>query len=274
MRICRYMPPDLYQGASRFPENSSSSSRNMRWGTVEGEWVRDLEGPPFGGLEIGQARYRLEDVRLAAPVQPGKIVAVGLNFTGHIREMGHETPEEPLIFLKAPSTVIASGEDILIPPESQRVDYEGELALVVGKKTRRVTAAEAPASLLGYTILNDVTARDLQRKDVQFSRGKSFDTFCPVGPWIETELDPRNLTITTVVNSDLRQEDSTSTMLFDPFTLVEFISSVMTLEPGDIIATGTPSGVGPLAAGDEVSVAIEGIGVITNPVRLEEVAPS
>jgi 2-keto-4-pentenoate hydratase/2-oxohepta-3-ene-1,7-dioic acid hydratase in catechol pathway len=189
-----------------------------------------------------------------------------MNYEGHIREMGHEMPAEPLIFLKAPSTVVGPGEHIVLPPESSRVDFEGELAVVIGKRFRRISRDQAKDHILGYTILNDVTARDLQRKDVQFSRGKSFDTFCPMGPWIETELDPGFVRITTVVNSEVRQDGQTSDMLFDPATLVEFISSVMTLMPGDVIATGTPAGVGPLSDGDEVSVAVEGIGVLTNTV--------
>jgi 2-keto-4-pentenoate hydratase/2-oxohepta-3-ene-1,7-dioic acid hydratase in catechol pathway len=270
MRICRYIPPDFYEGAPDLKGSSTFAPAGTHWGLVEGEYVQTLDRAPFEEVVPGKARYKLEDVTLQAPVQPGKIVAVGLNFEGHIREMGHDTPEEPLIFLKAPSTVIGPGEAIVMPPESSRVDYEGELALVVGKRCRRINAADAPEYILGYTILNDVTARDLQKKDGQFSRAKSFDTFCPMGPWIETELYPGDLKITTVVSSVLRQDDSTSSMLFDPHVLLEFISGVMTLEPGDVIATGTPSGVGPLAPGDEVSIAIEGIGVLSNIVVKEE----
>lgn len=261
MRLLRFHPPSNYNSIG-----DNDHGDEPLWGLVEGEWIVGLDSPPFDGLVPGKAKYPLQEVRIAAPVQPGKIVAVGMNYEGHIREMGHEIPTEPLIFLKAPSTVIGPGEHIVLPPESSRVDFEGELAVVIGKRCRRIPRDKAEDHILGYTILNDVTARDLQRKDVQFSRSKSFDTFCPLGPWIETELDPGFVRITTVVNSEVRQDGQTSDMLFDPAILVEFISSVMTLMPGDVIATGTPAGVGPLSDGDEISVAVEGIGVLTNTV--------
>ena len=261
MRIVRFHPQDLPRESPRFSP--------VVWGVVDGDWVRDLKGAPFDGVEFGHSKHLLADVRLCPPVKPGKVVAIGLNYREHIREMGHEMPEEPLIFFKATSSVIAAGEHIELPMESERVDYEGELAVVIGKRCRRVSLDDAEDVILGYTILNDVTARDLQRKDGQFARAKSFDTFCPLGPWIETDLDPTSVRITTVVNSELRQDAGTASMLFSPFQLVAHISGAMTLEPGDIIATGTPSGVGPLKDGDKVSVAVEGIGVLTNPVRRE-----
>ncbi|MDF1536938.1 MAG: fumarylacetoacetate hydrolase family protein [bacterium] len=265
MRLLRFLPPLGYDSIG----NHAPDGEPL-WGLVEGEWVVCLDSPPFDGLPVpGKARYPLREVRIAAPVQPGKIVAVGMNYEGHIREMGHDIPSEPLIFLKAPSAVIAPEDRIVLPPESNRVDFEGELAVVIGRRCRRVHRDAADQYILGYTIINDVTARDLQRKDVQFSRGKSFDTFCPMGPWIETELDPGDVRITTVVNSEVRQDDQTSTMLFNPAILVEFITSVMTLMPGDVIATGTPEGVGALSEGDEVSVAVDGIGVLTNTVIKE-----
>lgn len=271
MRIARYSPPDLYKGAKNLNNEGKTAELTTRWGLIEGEWIQDLETSPYDGIKTGKARYPLQDIVIHSPVLPKKIIAVGLNYEGHIKEMGHDTPDEPLIFLKATSTVIGTGEEIVLPPESERVDYEGELGIVIGSRCRRVSRASAKEVILGYTILNDVTARDIQRKDVQFSRGKSFDTFCPIGPWIETDLDPTNVKITTVVNSELCQDDNTRSMIFDPFYLVEFINAVMTLEAGDIIATGTPSGVGPLKDGDNVSVAIEGIGVLTNPVVKESV---
>jgi 2-keto-4-pentenoate hydratase/2-oxohepta-3-ene-1,7-dioic acid hydratase in catechol pathway len=266
MRILRFQLPSDYKGIG-----GNEHGDEPLWGLVEGEWVVCLDSPPFDGIHIGKARYPLGEVKIVAPVQPGKIVAVGMNYEGHIREMGHEMPTNPLIFLKAISTVIGPGDSIVLPPESELVHYEGELGVVIGKKCRRVSKDEAAASILGYTILNDVTARDLQRKDVQFSRAKSFDTFCPMGPWIETELDPENVRLTTIVNSQVRQDGQTSDMLFTPAILVEFITSVMTLMPGDVIATGTPAGVGTLSPGDEVSVAVEGIGVLTNTVIEEKV---
>ncbi|UCG38161.1 MAG: fumarylacetoacetate hydrolase family protein [bacterium] len=239
------------------------------WGIHEGDRVLELTQEPWEGIAEGKARYAPGEVKILPPADPGKIVLMGFNYKGHIEEMGYEYPSEPLIFLKAPSSVIPHGEAIILPPESERVDYEGELALVVGRRCRRVSRGDAPGVVLGCTILNDVTARDLQKKDVQFSRAKSFDTFCPLGPWIETEMDPLSVRITTVVNSRVRQDDHTSTMLFDPYAILEYVSAAMTLMPGDVIATGTPSGVGPLAHGDEVSVTVEGIGTLTNPVVRE-----
>jgi len=202
-------------------------------------------------------------------VCPSKIVAIGWNYEGHIREMGSPFPLEPLIFLKAPSSIIGHKDTILLPPESERVDFEGELAIVIGRKCRRVKREQAREVIFGYTGLNDVTARDLQKKDGQFSRAKSFDTFCPTGPWIQTDLDPTSVQVRTLVNAELRQDDNTRTMLFDPYYLVEYVSAAMTLYAGDLIATGTPSGVGPLTPGDEVTVEVVGIGSLTNTVEPE-----
>jgi 2-keto-4-pentenoate hydratase/2-oxohepta-3-ene-1,7-dioic acid hydratase in catechol pathway len=270
MRIARYILPHPYKGVSRekfFPDPDYTPQ--TRWGIVEGEFVRDLLEPPFKGINPGNSRHPISDVDLCAPVVPSKVVAVGFNYLGHIEEMGHKIPDEPLLFLKAPSSVIGAGKAIALPELSHRVDYEGELAVVIGSRCRRVVKENVKEVVLGYTILNDVTARDLQSRDVQFTRAKSFDTFCPLGPWIETDLDPCSLQITTVVNSVLRQEANTSTMMFDPWFLVSYVSTFMTLEPGDVIATGTPAGVGQLTGGDEVSIAVEGIGVLTNPVERE-----
>jgi 2-keto-4-pentenoate hydratase/2-oxohepta-3-ene-1,7-dioic acid hydratase in catechol pathway len=239
------------------------------WGLVEGETILSLKSPPFEGIETGKERYPLSEVDLLAPVCPSKVVAIGWNYEGHIRELGNPFPSEPLIFLKAPSAMIGHMAPIFLPPESERVDFEGELAIVMGRTCRRIRKHQARDVIFGYTALNDVTARDLQKKDGQFSRAKSFDTFCPAGPWIQRDLDPGSVRVTTHVNGELRQDDNTSTMLFDPYYIVEYVSAAMTLYAGDIIATGTPSGVGPLSPGDDVTITVEGIGALTNVVKRE-----
>ena len=198
--------------------------------------------------------------------RPSKIVAVGRNYAEHAKELGNETPTEPIIFLKPPSALLAHEGTIVRPPQSQRVDYEGELVIVIGSRAKSVRADRWRDVVKGFTCGNDVTARDLQKKDVQFTRGKSFDTFCALGPCIETELDPADLSVTTRVNGEVKQNGRTSQMVFPCAFLVEFISSVMTLEPGDVIFTGTPSGVGPLNSGDTVEVEIQGIGTLRNHV--------
>ncbi len=230
----------------------------------EGEVVREIEGNPFGTIrETGVVR-RLPEVRLLSPVVPSKIVAVGLNYRDHAREMGKEIPEEPLLFLKAPSALNHPGGDVVYPAASRRVDHEAELAVVIGKVAKNIRSAEAARVILGYTCINDVTARDLQVKDVQYARAKGFDTFAPLGPWVETELSPESLAVRCTVNGEVRQEGNTREMGASVFRLVEFITHVMTLYPGDVIATGTPPGVGPLRVGDVVTVEIEGIGVLSN----------
>ena len=204
------------------------------------------------------------DVKFLSPTRPSKIVAVGLNYKAHAEEMGKPLPEEPLLFMKPSTAVIANKMRIFLPEMSERVDYEGELAVVIGRKCRKVTPEEAPDYILGYSCFNDVTARDLQQKDGQYTRAKSFDTFAPYGPWISTSVDPLDLRITTRVNGEVRQEGKTSDMIFSPFELVSFISQIMTLLPGDVIVTGTPPGVGPLNDGDRVEIEIEGIGTLIN----------
>jgi len=254
----------------KLPSTPQSPEAESLWGLVEGETILVLKSPPFEGIEPGKASYSLSELTLLAPVCPSKVVAIGWNYLGHIKELGNTIPSEPLIFLIAPSAVVGHGAPIILPPESEKVDFEGELAIVIGKKCRRIKREKASEVIFGYTALNDVTARDLQRKDGQFSRAKSFDTFCPTGPWIQTELDAAAVQVTTRVNGELRQDDNTRTMLFDPYYLVEYVSAAMTLNAGDIIATGTPSGVGPLSSGDEVTITVEGIGDLTNVVTLEE----
>lgn len=209
----------------------------------------------------------LSDVRLLPPVNPSKIVCVGRNYADHAAELGNDVPAEPLLFLKAPSAVINSGDAIRIPKQSRQVEHESELAVVIGRKCKDLEEDEDSLRyVFGYTCLNDVTARDIQRNDVQFTRAKSFDTFCPVGPFIETELDVSDLNVTTRVNGDLRQSGRTSQMVFPVEFLIRYISNVMTLFPGDVIATGTPSGVSRMETGDICEVEIDGIGILKNPV--------
>ena len=234
-------------------------------------WLLDnrvgaLEGNPFGEFRRLEANLPLETVTLLAPLTPSKIICVGRNYSAHAQEMEAKVPESPLIFLKPPTAVIAHGEAIVLPPQSQQVEHEGELTVVIGKRGKWIPAEHALEYVFGYTLGNDVTARDLQRRDGQWTRGKGFDTFCPLGPWVETDLNPADLILTCHVNGEMRQMASTHDMVFSVSQLIAFVSSVMTLEAGDIIMTGTPAGVGPLTAGDVVEVAIEGLGILRNPV--------
>ncbi|HJP93761.1 MAG TPA: fumarylacetoacetate hydrolase family protein [Pyrinomonadaceae bacterium] len=209
----------------------------------------------------------LDEVTLLAPVVPSKIVCVGRNYREHAAELGNKMPDEPLLFLKAPSAVIASGEQIELPSASQQVEHEGELGVVIGRLAHKLSNDEDPLSyVFGYTCVNDVTARDLQRKDVQFTRGKSFDTFCPVGPWIETELNASNVAVETRLNGEVKQKGNTADMAFPVAFLIRYISEIMTLYPGDLIATGTPAGVSRMKHGDTVEVEVAGIGVLRNRV--------
>ena len=233
--------------------------------------VAELLGHPFGigdePVRLTGSRYPLADVRLLAPVLPSKVIAIGKNYADHVREMGGEPPPEPVIFLKPSTAVIGLRDPIVYPAElSERVDFEGELAVVIGRLCRQVPAARVPEVIFGYTCANDVTARDLQARDGQWARAKGFDTFCPLGPWIRTDLNPADLELTTVVNGEIRQNARTSQLLHDVTALITYVSSVMTLLPGDVLLTGTPAGVGPLKEGDEVSVTIENIGTLTNGV--------
>jgi 2-keto-4-pentenoate hydratase/2-oxohepta-3-ene-1,7-dioic acid hydratase in catechol pathway len=244
---------------------------NIKFGLIEGDSIREISGFPWKEWRRGLRSYLLKDCLLAAPVLPSKIVCVGRNYAAHAAELGNDMPKEPLIFLKPPSAIIGPGEAIVLPRYSQRVEHEGELGLVIGKKCVHLGDEEEPLSyLLGYTCVNDVTARDLQKGDVQFTRAKGFDTFCPVGPHIETELDPHNAMVETYVNGTQKQSGNSSLMSFRVAFLVRWISRMMTLVPGDLIATGTPSGVGPLVAGDTVEVSVAGIGMLRNPVHSSE----
>ena len=241
----------------------------VRFQTEQGIFSGFIEGDVIvpGGANPGQGEERLSNVRLLAPCSPSKIVAVGLNYRDHAEELNMKLPEEPLLFLKPSSSVIGPGDSVIMPRQSARVDYEAELAIVIGKEARRVPEKDAGAVILGYTCLNDVTARDLQSKDGQWTRAKGFDTFCPIGPWIDTDIDPADLKIDLLLNGVTKQSSRTSNLIFSPNKLVEFITSVMTLYPGDVIATGTTSGIGPMANGDTVEVRIEGIGSLTNRVE-------
>jgi len=214
-----------------------------------------------------EAPIALAEVMVLPPAQPSKIICAAVNYRAHAEEVGLPIPEEPVIFFKPPSSIIGPGQTIVLPAQSQRVDYEAELALVIGKTGRNIEIADVAAHIFGYCCANDVTARDLQRKDKQFGRAKGFDTFCPLGPWIETQVeDPSSLQVKAIINGEVRQDGNTSDMIFSPFELVSFISKVMTLMPGDVILTGTPPGVSPLAPGDEVHVDIAGVGLLINPV--------
>ena len=215
---------------------------------------------------IAESSEMPEGAMLLPPVVPSKIVCVGRNYADHAKELGNEAPSEPLLFLKAPSALLASGGRIVRPPQSQLVHHEAELAIVVGREAKNVRAAEWRGYVRGFTCANDVTARDLQRKDVQFTRGKSFDTFCPVGPCIEDDLDISDLRVVARVNGEVRQDGRTSQMIFPLDMLMEYVSTMMTLLPGDLILTGTPAGVGALDSGDTIEVDVEGIGVLRNAV--------
>jgi 2-keto-4-pentenoate hydratase/2-oxohepta-3-ene-1,7-dioic acid hydratase in catechol pathway len=257
----------------------------VAYGVVEGEsgqpqTISELHGHPFGidpaGVRLTGQRYPLAEVRLLAPVLPSKVVAVGRNYAEHVREMrklsgATELPQEPVLFLKPSTSVTGPGDRIAYPVKlTDRVDYGGELAVIIGRLCREVPKDRADEVIFGYTCANDVTARDLQLRDGQWTRAKGFDTFCPLGPWMETGTDPSDLAITTTVNGDVRQHARTSELLWDVPSLIEFVSSVMTLLPGDVLLTGTPEGVGPLTDGDEVSVTIESIGTLTNKVVIRD----
>lgn len=238
------------------------------YGVVEGEpgteEVAPITGHPFAPFTFTGYRYPLSEVKLLSPVIPSKVVAIGKNYREHAAEMGSAPPAQPLIFLKPSTAVIGPDEEIRMPASSERVDFEGELAVVIGRLCKDVPPERGFDAVLGYTCANDVTARDQQAADGQWTRAKGYDTFCPLGPWLRTQLDPADLEITTIVNGELRQQGRTSQLIHDIPRLVAYISGVMTLLPGDVILTGTPAGVGPLGPGDAVSVTIEDLGTLTN----------
>ena len=264
VRIARFVHP-----------GSAAAASNVLWGTVEGPpeapadalTVAAIDGHPFGPISFTGDRWALPDVRLLSPILPSKVVALGKNYADHAREMGGAAPTTPMIFLKPSTSVIGDGDIIRLPPSSHEVHYEGELAAIIARPARNVSSHDALSFVLGYAVANDVTARDQQRSDVQFTRAKGYDSFCPLGPWIETVLDPSDLRLVTRRNGEIVQDGRTSHMIHDLPTQIAFISAVMTLLPGDVVLTGTPAGVGPIKDGDTVSVEIEGIGTLSNPVR-------
>jgi 2-keto-4-pentenoate hydratase/2-oxohepta-3-ene-1,7-dioic acid hydratase in catechol pathway len=225
-----------------------------------------LTKSPLEGIEYTPQLCPLSAQTVLAPATPSKIVAIGRNYRAHAKELGNEVPSEPLLFLKPPSSLIAHGEAIVLPRQSQRVEHEAELAVIIGRRAKHVSEEDALSYVFGYSCANDVTARDLQKKDVQFTRGKGFDTFCPLGPCIETALFPQEQEVRCTVNGQLRQEGNTRDMVFSVAFLLSYISHMMTLEVGDVIITGTPHGVGPLLQGDTVEVSIAGVGVLSNRV--------
>jgi len=233
-------------------------------GIVINDEVVELEGDIFSDPARRRGRYPLSGVTLLAPCSPTKVVAIGLNYRDHARELGFPIPDEPIIFLKPPTTIVGPGAAIVYPRSSSQVDYEAELGVVIRDRIRSIKPGEAYGHILGYTCANDVTARDLQKKDGQWTRAKSFDTFCPMGPWIETDLDPGDLLVESYLNGERKQSSRTSQLIFKIDQLVSFISGIMTLYPGDLIITGTPAGIGPMQPGDEVEVRIEGIGSLKN----------
>jgi 2-keto-4-pentenoate hydratase/2-oxohepta-3-ene-1,7-dioic acid hydratase in catechol pathway len=237
-------------------------------GVLDGDTVRQARGDMFERLAVGPAAGSLEGIELVAPVHPGKLIAIGLNYRDHVeQDTDMAVPENPIIFLKPPSAIVGPGAPIVLPNGPEKVDAEAELCIVIGKRCRHVKAADAASVILGYTCGNDVSARDYQYRDGQWVRAKGFDSFAPLGPTIVTDVDPSSLSIVSRVNGEVRQSSSTSYLLFDVPTLVEFISGVMTLEPGDVIMTGTPAGPPKLSPGDVCEVEIEGLGVLRNPVE-------
>lgn len=246
-----------------------------RYGILDDhDGIRSLKGPPFDGVDYDGESFRLSEVALLAPCEPSKIIGIGLNYRDHAEEVGLELPKEPMLFLMPDTAVIGPGQTIRLPEMSERVDYEGELGVVIGRPAFRIRKEEAADYILGYTCFNDVTARDLQIMDTQFTRSKGFDTFAPIGPWIVTDVDTGSLDIETYVNGTRRQGSNTRQLLFDPCHLVHFVSWVMTLNPGDVIASGTPAGIGPIESGDRVEIRIQGVGSLMNEVAFWEKGPT
>ncbi len=244
------------------------AAEGVRWGVFDEGHFAELTGNPAFGVEKTGQRHQPGQVKLLAPVEPTKIVCVGLNYREHVKESQSATkePDEPVLFLKPPSALIGPGDKIVYPEMSQRVDYEAELGVIIGRECSNVAEVEAEDYIFGFTCVNDVTARDLQKKDVQWTRAKGFNTFCPVGPWVVDKLKYNDLLVESYLNGELRQSSRTSMMIFPIPMLVSFISKVMTLYPGDIISTGTPAGIGPMQVGDRIEVRIEGIGSLVNDI--------
>src|ERR1700735_140290 len=265
MKLCRFQTLEF--AANDVDRSDHQIHPEIRSGVIDGNEVHEILGDLWGRRERAGRSWQLNSVKLLPPCTPSKIVCVGRNYLEHAREFNNEAPKEPLIFLKPPSSIVGPDEPILLPSISKRVDYEGELAAIVGRRCRNLLPDEDVSQyILGYTCLNDVTARDIQRLDAQFTRGKGFDTFCPFGPVIETALDPAGFTIETFLNGIRKQYGHTSEMIFSLDVILRYIAQVMTLEPGDVVATGTPSGVGSLSEGDIVEVSVSSVGTLRNPV--------
>ncbi len=250
----------------KFVRFCKSTGGTIHYGVYEEDTVTRLEKAPWFGLAVTTEVFEGDNVTLKAPVEPSKIICIGLNYHAHVAasQSADKAPEHPLIFLKPPSAVIGPNENIVYPPQSQRVDYEAELGVVIGKTVRNTTADKSMEYVFGFTCVNDVTARDLQKMDGQWSRAKGFDTFCPVGPWVVTGVDWKDLLVEGILNGEVKQSGRTSQMIFNIPYLVSYISSIMTLYPGDLISTGTPSGIAPMKAGDRIEVRIEQIGTLVN----------
>ncbi len=261
-------------------EGVPAEHMSPHWGMMVDQLIYRLHGAPYhqqlrNGVyapQLSGSPVLLEKVKLHAPVKPSKIVCVGRNYAEHAAELGNQVPPEPLIFLKPPTTIIGPDDAIVYPDISKNVNHEGELAVVIGERCRNVSEADATRVIFGYTLANDVTARDLQRSDSQWTRGKGFDTFCPVGPWIDTAFDPTGRQVRCLVNNEVRQDGNTSLMIYSLGRILSFVTRFMTLEPGDLVLTGTPAGVGPLQPGDTVTVEIEHLGTLSNSVITEEEA--
>ena len=244
-----------------------TNDETVKYGWMLEDKIGEIQGDIFGEYRRREAKIPITEVKLSAPCMPSKILCVGRNYVEHAKELGNEVPKVPLIFMKPPSSIIANDEHIILPPQSNQVEHEAELVVVIGKRGRNITPEAAKEYIFGYTIGNDVTARDLQKTDGQWTRAKGFDTFCSFGPWIDTEFDASDAVVTCRVNGQMRQMASTRDMVFNVSTLIAYISSIMTLEPGDIMFTGTPAGVGELKNGDVVDVEIEGLGKLSNRIK-------
>ena len=244
-----------------------NSGGSTSYGVLDGDSIRQIMGEPFAEINYSGETFSLADVKLLAPVEPKKIVLVGLNFASHAAEIHQETPSEPLIFFKPSSAVVASGEEIVLPHQSTQVEIEAELTVVIGKRAKNVSQEKVRDHILGYTVANDVTARDIQFSDLQWARSKAFDSFCPVGPWIETDFVPESKRISSTINGKTKQDASTSEMVYSPEHLISYISHNFTLEPGDIVLTGSPAGISRVVAGDVVHCSIEGIGTLHSFVK-------
>jgi 2-keto-4-pentenoate hydratase/2-oxohepta-3-ene-1,7-dioic acid hydratase in catechol pathway len=269
MKLCRFQGLEL--NARNLGHDTCEVHPQPRSGIIEQDLVSEIEGDLWGTRKRTGKKWRLREIKFLPPSSPSKIVCVGRNYLDHAKELGNEVPTEPLIFLKPPSSVIAPEEPIVLPPISQRVDHEGELAVVIGRRCFNLSPGESTqAYIAGYTCLNDVTARDIQKRDGQWTRGKGFDTFCPFGPVLETDFDFASATIETRVNKVVKQSAPLSEMIFSVDVIIRWIAQVMTLEPGDVIATGTPAGISPLASGDVVEVTVTGVGTLLNTVIARE----